>query len=226
MKKEHFYSYATYCSNKPHSEEVWQEHGLNCTFLKMIQQNLGHRLPLDTYLLKPVQRISKYQLLLKEMLKYNTHFNEKQCIEHAMVSMLDVVNNLNDAMHASFIVGCDLIKLQGRLLKRDQLQMTKYKRNSKSSMVNKLKLAESSNKAVELFLYEKALIICKRKSDDSTFGSSTLSPYSSSSTISSHSFTNFVNGLNYSLYYQFKDLLKVKNLSYLYNQITLITLLL
>jgi GTPase involved in cell partitioning and DNA repair len=206
--------YAIYCQNKPHSEEVWQEHGLNCTFLKTIQQNLGHRLPLDTYLLKPVQRISKYQLLLKEMLKYNTRVHEKQYIERAMVSMLDVVNNLNDAMHASFIVGCTSIKLQGRLLKRDQLQMTKYKRSSKSSMVNRLKLAETSSKEIELFLYEKALIICKRKSDDSTLGSSTLSPYSSTSTISSHSFANFVNGLNYSFYYQFKELLKV-SLSYL-----------
>jgi hypothetical protein len=85
--------------------------------------------------------------------------------------MLDVVNNLNDVMHASFIVGYTIADLKrfGRLLKRDQVQMTKLKRsgNNKSSIVNRLKLSGSSetNKCVEIFLFEKAIIICKRKSD-------------------------------------------------------------
>ena len=85
--------------------------------------------------------------------------------------MLDVVNNLNDVMHASFIVGCHDLKSFGRLLKRDQLQMSKLKRNIKSNsssamnVVNRLKLSET-NKCVEIFLFEKAIVICKRKTDD------------------------------------------------------------
>lgn len=38
-------------------------------FLQECQDKLGHLLPLSAYLLKPVQRITKYQLLLKEMMK-------------------------------------------------------------------------------------------------------------------------------------------------------------
>jgi hypothetical protein len=87
--------------------------------------------------------------------------------------MLDVVNNLNDVMHASFIVGCNNndLKSFGRLLKRDQLQMSKVKRNinnkssSAMSVVYRLKFNEA-NKTVEIFLFEKAIIICKKKTDD------------------------------------------------------------
>jgi len=34
-------------------------------FFKVCQEKLGHRLPLGAYLLLPMQRITKYQLLLK-----------------------------------------------------------------------------------------------------------------------------------------------------------------
>jgi len=37
-------------------------------FLRQCQMHLGHKLPLSAYLLKPVQRITKYQLLLKVIL--------------------------------------------------------------------------------------------------------------------------------------------------------------
>ena len=131
---------------------------------------MGLKLPLDTYLLKPVQRISKYQLLLKELQKCCNPV-EKPHVEQALESMLDVVNNLNDVMHASFIVGCGTdLKRFGRLLKRDQLHMSKVKRsaNNKSSsamnVVNRLKFNET-HKCLEVFLFEKAIIICKRKAD-------------------------------------------------------------
>ena len=35
------------------------------TILQNFQRQLGHQLPLSSYLLKPVQRLTKYQLLLK-----------------------------------------------------------------------------------------------------------------------------------------------------------------
>ena len=132
-----------------------------------MQQSLGLKLPLDSYLLKPVQRISKYQLIFKELNKCCSS-NEKPIVDLALETMLDVVNNLNDVMHASFIVGFNELKSQGRLLKRDQLQMSKLKRNKQSSamnMVNRLKLNET-NKSIDLFLFEKCIVICKRKNDE------------------------------------------------------------
>ena len=94
---------------------------------------------------------------------------DKPLVERALEAMLDVVNNLNDVMHASYIVGLVELKSLGRLLKRDQLQMSKLKRNASNrssamSVVNRLKLNEAS-KSIELFLFEKAVVICKRKSD-------------------------------------------------------------
>lgn len=82
--------YEAYCQNKPRSESLWRQCS-DCAFfqvsliftatnsnnvlrhkLSMIwfvnqecQKKLEHKLGLDSYLLKPVQRITKYQLLLK-----------------------------------------------------------------------------------------------------------------------------------------------------------------
>ncbi len=176
--------------NKPHSEEIWREYCSNCPFFKSIQLSLGLKLPLDTYLLKPVQRISKYQLLLKELHKCCNQY-DKPIVENALDTMLEVVNNLNDVMHASFIIGLNELKNQGRLLKRDQLQMSKLKRNANNrasssaamNVVNRLKLNDS-NKCVELFLFEKSFVICKRKTDDHTSSSSSSSSSVTSSLVS------------------------------------------
>ncbi len=187
-----------------------------------------------------MQRISKYQLLLKELQKCCPP-SEKLHVDRALETMLDVVNNLNDVMHASFIVGCGGdIKQFGRLLKRDQLQMSKVKRttSNKSSIVNRLKLNET-NKLVEIFLFEKSIIICKRKADTdpslhvnvlttpvvpqnliSPSSSSVISaPISVSSTSNFSSLSNqtstipnssaFSSLLNCQYVYQFKELLMV-----------------
>jgi len=47
------------------SEELREAVGEDNPFFKMCQEKLGHRLPLGAYLLLPMQRITKYQLLLK-----------------------------------------------------------------------------------------------------------------------------------------------------------------
>lgn len=190
-------------------------------------------MPLDAYLLKPVQRISKYQLLIKELLKYNIYNrNEKAAIEQALKTMIDIVNNLNDVMHSSFIFGYADLKLQGKLLKRDQMLMTKYKRNGNKNVVNRFKINNDSNKLIELFLYEKSLIICKRKTDDvlpSLLNTSTLvsttsvttsgnsstvstptTPTASLTNTSSLTTSNYMHQ-NYQFYYQFKEAIKVKS---------------
>uniref|UniRef100_A0A183D8X5 DH domain-containing protein n=1 Tax=Gongylonema pulchrum TaxID=637853 RepID=A0A183D8X5_9BILA len=55
-------------------------------------------------LLKPVQRITKYQLLLKEM---HRHCDEqaRSHVEEALQSMLDLLAQLNTAMHQLHISG-------------------------------------------------------------------------------------------------------------------------
>ncbi|KFQ41083.1 Triple functional domain protein, partial [Mesitornis unicolor] len=65
--------YIVYCQNKPKSEHIVSEY--IDTFFEDIKQRLGHRLQLTDLLIKPVQRIMKYQLLLKDFLKYSKKAN-------------------------------------------------------------------------------------------------------------------------------------------------------
>ncbi|MGH0180483.1 UNVERIFIED_CONTAM: hypothetical protein FKN15_017640 [Acipenser sinensis] len=55
--------YVIYCQNKPKSEHIVSEYIE--TYFEELRQQLGHRLQLNDLLIKPVQRIMKYQLLLK-----------------------------------------------------------------------------------------------------------------------------------------------------------------
>ena len=55
--------YVDFCANKPDSNALLIKHGEN--FFEDLQQKRGLGLSLAAYLIKPVQRITKYQLLLK-----------------------------------------------------------------------------------------------------------------------------------------------------------------
>lgn len=57
--------YSYYCQNTPRSEHLREVIGEKNMFFQACQLKLDHKLPLAAYLLKPVQRITKYQLLLK-----------------------------------------------------------------------------------------------------------------------------------------------------------------
>ncbi|XP_034636427.1 probable guanine nucleotide exchange factor MCF2L2 [Trachemys scripta elegans] len=63
-RKEDLQVYEKYCQNKLRSEALWRQCG-DSLFFQECQRKLDHKLSLDAYLLKPVQRITKYQLLLK-----------------------------------------------------------------------------------------------------------------------------------------------------------------
>lgn len=62
-----FYLYALYNKNKPKSDALMSEYG--SIFFKSKQVELGDRMDLASYLLKPVQRMGKYALLLQQLLK-------------------------------------------------------------------------------------------------------------------------------------------------------------
>ena len=56
-----------YCQNMDDAHAAVTEIGENHPLLVNCQKELGHQLPLSSYLLKPVQRLTKYQLLLKDL---------------------------------------------------------------------------------------------------------------------------------------------------------------
>lgn len=112
--------YSSYCQNIPGSEALRQTaEEQNCLFFRECQQKLDHKLPLGAYLLKPVQRITKYQLLLKDLLKYSEDLPKiLPELQSALDCMLVVVKCINDSMHQVAITGfwvssylCDVLSI-------------------------------------------------------------------------------------------------------------------
>uniref|UniRef100_A0A8C6A7C9 Pleckstrin homology and RhoGEF domain containing G2 n=1 Tax=Marmota marmota marmota TaxID=9994 RepID=A0A8C6A7C9_MARMA len=101
-KSEDFDIYTLYCMNYPSSLALLRELSLSppaSLWLQERQAQLRHSLPLQSFLLKPVQRILKYHLLLQELGK---HWAEgpgaggREMVEEAIVSMTAVAWYIND----------------------------------------------------------------------------------------------------------------------------------
>ncbi|KAF7635615.1 hypothetical protein Mgra_00005004 [Meloidogyne graminicola] len=128
--------YRIYCRNKPISEELRAEHSLDQNkFILECQRRAGHLLPLSSYLLKPIQRITKYQLLLKELIKHCPDAgNSLQHVQLALTSMLDLLAQINADMEQLHILGYpgDL-RLLGSLKLRTECDVSVYKRAKSAS---------------------------------------------------------------------------------------------
>lgn len=112
--------YVVYCQNKPKSEYIVSEY-LD-TFFEEARQKLGHKLQIPDLLIKPVQRIMKYQLLLKDILKYTEKAGleeEAQNLRKAVQIMHVVPKAANDMMNVGRLQGFDgKITAQGKLLQQ------------------------------------------------------------------------------------------------------------
>uniref|UniRef100_A0A4X2M4D4 Pleckstrin homology and RhoGEF domain containing G4 n=1 Tax=Vombatus ursinus TaxID=29139 RepID=A0A4X2M4D4_VOMUR len=125
--REQFGMYALYSKNKPRSDALLASHGN--AFFKDKQRCLGDHLDLASYLLKPIQRMSKYVLLLQEL--------SRTCKEGpgpswsrgpdlaALHAACDLVRfqlrHGNDLLAMDAIRGCDVnLKEQGQLVRQDQ----------------------------------------------------------------------------------------------------------
>lgn len=156
MKSNEFEMYATYCKNKPSSEALRLDY-INLPFFKECQEKLGHLLPLSAYLLKPVQRITKYQLLLREMMKLtlrnSTAYDD---LEKALETMEGVLRHVNDVMHSCCIRAFPgNLAEQGKLLLQDSFMVWE---TNKSLKVLPLK----GGKQRQIFMYEKLIIFSKK----------------------------------------------------------------
>ncbi|XP_047670023.1 kalirin RhoGEF kinase b isoform X2 [Tachysurus fulvidraco] len=147
-----FHMYVTYCKNKPDSSQLIQ--GQAGRFFDEIQKRHGLANSISSYLIKPVQRITKYQLLLKELL---TCCEEgKGEIKEGLEVMLSVPKRANDAMHVSMLEGFDEnLAVQGELILQDTFQVWDPK-----SLIRK-------GRDRHLFLFEISLVFSKEMKDSS-----------------------------------------------------------
>ncbi|CAK1601730.1 unnamed protein product [Parnassius mnemosyne] len=154
-KRETFFRlYSYYCQNIPRSERLRETLVDTHLFLQACQQRLGHKLPLAAYLLKPVQRITKYQLLLKDLLRYSECGSMSAGLQQALDCMLVVLKCVNDSMHQIAITGVPVdLSQQGELLLQSSfLVVSENKRDLR------LRLRPRRR---HIFLYEKAMLFCK-----------------------------------------------------------------
>ncbi|XP_035854250.1 kalirin-like isoform X2 [Sander lucioperca] len=147
-----FHMYVTYCRNKPDSSLLIQQHGMG--FFQEVQRRHGLTNSLSSALIKPVQRITKYQLLLKELLACCEE--GKGEIKEGLDVMLSVPKRANDAMHVSMLEGLEEgLEVQGELLLQDSFLVWEPK-----SLIRK-------GRDRHLFLFELSLIFSKEIKDSS-----------------------------------------------------------
>jgi len=159
--------YSFYCQNIPQSEELRRQVGEHNAFLRQCQMHLGHKLPLSAYLLKPVQRITKYQLLLKDLMKYSQcegsaeDLKNETDLQSALDAMLAVLRCVNDSMHQVAITGYrgSLAEL-GRLLLQGGFSVWA---EGKRDRLRELRLKPMQR---HVFLYERGVVLCKRVGKD------------------------------------------------------------
>ncbi|KAK3919859.1 Puratrophin-1 [Frankliniella fusca] len=136
-----FYLYALYNKNKPKSDAIMSEYG--SIFFKSKQVELGDKMDLASYLLKPVQRMGKYALLLQQLLKsagaqetlaqqqqissiQQTKGQQQQQSQLAELAEADQMVRFqlrhgNDLLAMDSLRDCDVnVKEQGRLLRQNE----------------------------------------------------------------------------------------------------------
>ncbi|XP_046725026.1 pleckstrin homology domain-containing family G member 1 isoform X1 [Silurus meridionalis] len=99
-KSEEFHIYTQYCTNYPRSVAVLSECMRNkvvAKFLRERQECVKHSLPLGSFLLKPVQRILKYHLLLHEIATHLEKDSQRHgVVQEAIDTMQRVAWHIND----------------------------------------------------------------------------------------------------------------------------------
>ncbi|WAR11305.1 PKHG4-like protein [Mya arenaria] len=115
-----FHLYALYNKNKPKSDILMAEYGK--AFFKEKQTSLGDKMDLASYLLKPVQRMGKYALLLKQVVKECPRDAPES---HDLRAAEDMVRfqlrHGNDLLAMDSLRDCDVnLQEQGRLLRQDE----------------------------------------------------------------------------------------------------------
>ncbi|XP_051791689.1 pleckstrin homology domain-containing family G member 4B-like isoform X2 [Erpetoichthys calabaricus] len=119
--EEQFGMYALYSKNKPQSDALLASH-IN-GFFRNKQLELGDKMDLASYLLKPIQRMSKYALLLKDMIKECSKSQEQELDDlRAAEEMVKFqLRHGNDLLAMDAIRGCDVnLKEQGQLRCQDE----------------------------------------------------------------------------------------------------------
>ncbi|KAF6115557.1 pleckstrin homology and RhoGEF domain containing G1 [Phyllostomus discolor] len=167
-KSEEFHIYTQYCTNYPRSVAVLTDCMRNKTLAKFFrerQETLKHSLPLGSYLLKPVQRILKYHLLLHEI---ENHLDKDtdgyDVVLDAIDTMQRVAWHIND-MKRKHEHAIRLQEIQSLLTNWKGPDLTSY---GELVLEGTFRLQRAKNERT-LFLFDKLLLITKKRDDTFTY---------------------------------------------------------
>jgi len=123
------------------------------SFLQEVRKKLGQKLLISDLLIKPVQRIMRYQLLLKEILKSTERMgDESRAIRSALQVMIDVPQQANDMMNVARIKDLPTnVHQLGELKLQDMLLVSE-------PMLSKD--VEKKFKERRVFLFQQSVIFC------------------------------------------------------------------
>ncbi|XP_068244385.1 uncharacterized protein [Palaemon carinicauda] len=146
-----FYLYALYNKNKPKSDALMSEYG--SAFFRAMQLELEDRMDLASYLLKPVQRMGKYALILKQLLKECSRGDENYDDLMGAQEMVQFqLRHGNDLLAMDSLRDCDVnLKEQGRLLRQGEFVVWEGSRAKKSVR--------------HVFLFEELILFSKSRRD-------------------------------------------------------------
>uniref|UniRef100_A0A1A8CBC7 Pleckstrin homology domain containing, family G (With RhoGef domain) member 1 n=1 Tax=Nothobranchius kadleci TaxID=1051664 RepID=A0A1A8CBC7_NOTKA len=168
MKSEYFIIYTQYCTNYPNSVAALTECMRNKSLAKFFrdrQASLKCSLPLGSYLLKPVQRILKYHLLLQEIAK---HFDPEEegyeVVEEAIYTMTWVAWYIND-MKRKHEHAVRLQEIQSLLTNWKGPDLIGY---GELVLEGTFRLQRAKNERT-LFLFDKLLLITKKREETYTY---------------------------------------------------------
>ncbi|XP_022225025.2 rho guanine nucleotide exchange factor 25 isoform X3 [Drosophila obscura] len=157
-----FALYYTYCSNKPLSEYIVSAH---YQYFDCIRQKLGHRLDLSNLIIKPVQRITKYELLIKEIIKATEAaglYKEVPMLQEAYQHMKVVVKTVNDMM----VVLRSLQDFDGEITAQGSLLM--------QGPLNCLVDAGQKQRELQVFLFQQIVIFADIEKAKNQYSSPTF----------------------------------------------------
>ncbi|EFP01501.1 CRE-UNC-73 protein [Caenorhabditis remanei] len=116
--------YVTYCQNKPKSDYLLAQDDFE-GFFADTKAKLGHKVALCDLLIKPVQRIMKYQLLLKDILKFTERAKDRPDVLKKALQVMHVVPKAcDDMMQVGRLQNFDgNLNAQGNLIHQGTLQI-------------------------------------------------------------------------------------------------------
>ncbi|OAF70338.1 hypothetical protein A3Q56_01905 [Intoshia linei] len=172
---ESFMLYSIYNANKPCSEKALQNGGY--LLFQEKQRKLNDALGINSLLLEPVQRLSRYLLILTSFTKIVTG-STLEIVESAINCMNKCLGHGNDLLEAYSVIECPInLKKQGKLICKGKASILRKHTKSCNSKNELLHVEAKSgfvyvpicSNVLDMYLFDRVLIFTKNKNNVNKF---------------------------------------------------------